>query len=107
MKKIFITALSVIVVFTIIAIAILNNGGTAKTLYLLNWGEYIDETLISTIIVNNHSLNLPIENSRYNMAYPTSYNNGILDTKNLKILYKDPNKKSLTQRVPCDTMQSR
>lgn len=40
---------------------------------------YIDETLISTIIVNNHSLNLPIENSRYNMAYPTSYNNGILD----------------------------
>lgn len=48
MKKILISALSVILGFTIIAIAILNNGGTAKTLYLLNWGEYIDEELFDT-----------------------------------------------------------
>lgn len=45
MKKLLIAATSVIVAFTIIALAILNNGGNSKTLYLLNWGEYIDEDL--------------------------------------------------------------
>lgn len=48
MKKIFITTVSVIVAFTIAALVILNNGGDTKTLYLLNWGEYIDEDLFDT-----------------------------------------------------------
>ena len=47
MKKIFIIAFSSIVAFTIAALIILSNGGTSKTLYLLNWGEYIDEELFT------------------------------------------------------------
>ena len=45
MKKILIAALSVVVAFTVFAIVALNKGGQSKTLYLLNWGEYIDEDL--------------------------------------------------------------
>ncbi len=45
MKKIVISAVSVIIAFTIAALVILNNGGDKNTLYLLNWGEYIDESL--------------------------------------------------------------
>ena len=45
MKKILISTVSVILVFTVFALIVLNNGGQAKTLYLLNWGEYIDEDL--------------------------------------------------------------
>ena len=48
MKKIVISAVSVIIAFTIAAIVIINNGGDSNTLYLLNWGEYIDESLFDT-----------------------------------------------------------
>lgn len=45
MKKILITTVSVIVAFTIFAVIALNNG-SKDVLYLLNWGEYIDEDLL-------------------------------------------------------------
>lgn len=45
MKKLLIATVSVIVAFTVFALIILNNGSSTKTLYLLNWGEYIDEEL--------------------------------------------------------------
>lgn len=46
MKKMLITSVSFVVAFTIFAIIALNNGTTTDTLYLLNWGEYIDESLL-------------------------------------------------------------
>ena len=45
MKKILIASLSIVVAFTVFALVALNKGGQTKTLYLLNWGEYIDEEL--------------------------------------------------------------
>ncbi|MGM9970840.1 MAG: PotD/PotF family extracellular solute-binding protein [Anaeroplasmataceae bacterium] len=48
MKKLSIISLSVVVAFTVFALVILNKGNTSNTLYLLNWGEYIDESLLET-----------------------------------------------------------
>lgn len=45
MKKVSIIS-SLIVLFTIFALIILNTGSNANTLYLLNWGEYIDQDLL-------------------------------------------------------------
>lgn len=45
MKKVSIIGI-IIIIFTIFACIILNNGGKADALYLLNWGEYIDEELL-------------------------------------------------------------
>ena len=41
MKKVLVIA-SFLLSFTIVALVILNSGGNANTLYLLNWGEYIN-----------------------------------------------------------------
>ena len=46
MKKILIASLSIVVAFTVFALVALNKGGQTKTLYLLNWGEYIDPEAI-------------------------------------------------------------
>ncbi len=54
MKKIFISSVSVIVMFTIFALVILNKGTKSNTLYLLNWGEYIDESLIDDFEKENN-----------------------------------------------------
>ncbi len=45
MKKISIIG-AIIILFTIFACIMLNNGGSENALYLLNWGEYIDEELL-------------------------------------------------------------
>ena len=49
MKKILIASLSIVVAFTVFALVALNKGGQTKTLYLLNWGEYIDEELFDVL----------------------------------------------------------
>ncbi len=46
MKKLLIISTSIIVAFTIFAVIALNNGSSGETLYLLNWGEYIDQDLL-------------------------------------------------------------
>lgn len=46
MKKISII-FSILVAFTIAAVALLSSGANANTLYLLNWGEYINDDLVS------------------------------------------------------------
>ena len=46
MKKISIIG-SIIILFTIFACIALSSGGNANTLYLLNWGEYINQELIT------------------------------------------------------------
>lgn len=38
---------SIIILFTIFACIALSSGGNANTLYLLNWGEYINQELIT------------------------------------------------------------
>lgn len=48
MKKILIIVSSIIVAFTVFACIILNSNASNDTLYLLNWGEYIDEGLFDT-----------------------------------------------------------
>lgn len=45
MKKVIIIAVS-LVIFTIISLIILNTGSNANVLYLLNWGEYINEDVV-------------------------------------------------------------
>ena len=46
MKKLVIGVTSFAVIFTIFACIILSQGSNSNSLYLLNWGEYIDETLL-------------------------------------------------------------
>lgn len=48
MKKILIIVSSIVVAFTIFACIVLNSNSSNDTLYLLNWGEYIDEGLFDT-----------------------------------------------------------
>lgn len=46
MKKISIIG-AIIILFTVFACVILKSGGSNNTLYLLNWGEYIDQELVA------------------------------------------------------------
>lgn len=133
MRKILITAVSVIVTFTIAALIILNKGGNTKTLYLLNWGEYIDEELfdafedetgiqvVQECVTSSETMYQKISagTTAYDVAIPGDYmitklyNDNLLykiDTKNYDNLKNyqtkfDDNLTAIRQKEMADTME--
>ena len=133
MRKILITAVSVIVAFTIAALIILNKGGNTKTLYLLNWGEYIDEELfdafedetgiqvVQECVTSSETMYQKISagTTAYDVAIPGDYmitklyNDNLLykiDTKNYDNLKNyqtmfDDNLTAIRQKEMADTIE--
>lgn len=112
MKKVLVI-LSFLVTFTVFAIVVLNSGGNSNTLYLLNWGEYINIdvvekfekeyncVVIEETVTSSETMYQKIKagTTSYDIAIPGDYmvskmyNEGLLkplDTSNSKldIIYK-------------------
>lgn len=129
MKKLLIIATSIIVAFTIFALVILNKGSSSNSLYLLNWGEYIDEELfdafeketgiqvVQECVTSSETMYQKITagTTAYDVAIPGDYmitklkNEGYLkelDTTydNIREAEFNPKFTELTNRLMADTM---